>query len=127
VALFFVAFRVVDLAVRGSLAALGSWYGFAVLLELGLLAAGAVVLWPEASRRAPGRQALAALLLVVAGTVYRFNVYLVGFRPGEHWSYFPAVPELLITFGIVALEVALYVAAVKTFPILAGPAEPARA
>jgi Ni/Fe-hydrogenase subunit HybB-like protein len=127
VALFFVAFRLVDLAARGRLSALASWYGLAVLLELGLLVAGAVVLWPEANRRAPGRQALAALLLVVGGTVYRFNVYLVGFRPGEHWSYFPAVPELLITFGIVALEVALYVAAVKTFPILAGPAEPARA
>jgi Ni/Fe-hydrogenase subunit HybB-like protein len=127
VALFFVAFRLVDLVVRGRLSALASWYGLAVLLELGLLVAGAVVLWPEASRRAPGRQALAALLLVVAGTVYRFNVYLVGFRPGEHWSYFPAVPELLITLGIVALEVTLYVAAVKTFPILAGPAEPARA
>ena len=70
---------------------------------------------------------MAALLLVLGGTVYRFNVYLVGFRPGAHWSYFPAVPELLITFGIVALEIALYVAAVKTFPILAGEPEPARA
>ena len=85
------------------------------------------VLASEANRRRPGQQALAALLLVVGGTVYRFNVYLVGFRPGENWSYFPAVPELLITFGIVALEIALYVAAVKTFPILAGEPEPARA
>jgi Ni/Fe-hydrogenase subunit HybB-like protein len=65
--------------------------------------------------------------LLVGGAVYRFNVYLVAFRPGEHWSYFPAVPELLITFGIVALEILLYVAAVKTFPILAGEPEPARA
>ena len=84
--------------------------------------AGAFVLMSEANRRSPGQQALAALLLVVGGTVYRFNVYLVGFRPGTNWSYFPAVPELLITFGIVALEIALYVAAVKTFPILAGAA-----
>ena len=97
------------------------------LVELGLLVAGAFVLASEASRRQPEKQALAALLLVLGGTVYRFNVYLVGFRPGENWSYFPAVPELLITFGIVALEIALYVAAVKTFPILAGEPEPARA
>ena len=40
---------------------------------------------------------------------------------------FGHVPELLITFGIVALEIALYVAAVKTFPILAGEPAPARA
>jgi Ni/Fe-hydrogenase subunit HybB-like protein len=127
VALFFVAFRVVDLASRGRLGALASWYGLAVALELGLLVAGAAILMSDARRRNPGQQVLAGLLLVVGGTVYRFNVYLVGFRPGEHWSYFPAVPELLITFGIVALEIALYVAAVKTFPILAGEPEPARA
>jgi Ni/Fe-hydrogenase subunit HybB-like protein len=127
VAIFFVAFRVVDIAVRGRLGALGSWYGLAVLLELGLLVGGAAVLMSDARRRNPGRQALAGLLFVVGGTVYRFNVYLVAFRPGEHWSYFPAVPELLITFGIVAAEIALYVAAVKTFPILAGEPEPARA
>jgi Ni/Fe-hydrogenase subunit HybB-like protein len=127
VALFFVAFRLVDIALRGQAAALFSWFGVAVLVELGLLVAGALVLMSEANRRSPGPQALAALLLVVGGTAYRFNVYLVGFRPGDHWSYFPAVPELLITFGIVALEIALYVAAVKTFPILAGEPEPARA
>jgi Ni/Fe-hydrogenase subunit HybB-like protein len=127
VAWFFVAFRVVDVAWRGqAMRALSEAYGIAYFLELALLVAGALVLGSEVRRRQPGQQALAALLLVVGGTVYRFNVYLVGFRPGENWSYFPAVPELLITFGIVALEIALYVAAVKTFPILAGEPEPAR-
>ena len=128
VAWFFVAFRVVDVAWRGqAMRAFAEAYGIAYFLELALLVAAALVLGSEARCRQPGKQALAALLLVVGGTVYRFNVYLVGFRPGDHWSYFPAVPELLITFGIVALEIALYVAAVKTFPILAGEPEPARA
>ena len=127
VAWFFVAFRVVDIALRGQLGALASWYGLAVLVELGLLVAGAVILMSDAKRRSPRQQVVAALLLVLGGTVYRFNVYLVGFRPGSHWTYFPAVPELLITFGIVAAEIALYVAAVRTFPILAGTPERARA
>jgi Ni/Fe-hydrogenase subunit HybB-like protein len=127
VALFFVVFRLGELALRGRLGALASLYGLAVLLELGLLVWGVVILVSDARRRNPGQQALAGLLFVVGGTVYRFNVYLVAFRPGEQWSYFPAVPELLITFGIVALEIALYVAAVRTFPILAGEPEPARA
>jgi Ni/Fe-hydrogenase subunit HybB-like protein len=124
---FFVAFRLVDIALRGQLGALLSWYGLAVAVELALAAAGAAILQSGTRRRDPGQQVLAGLLLAVGGAVFRFNVYLVGFRPGSHWSYFPAVPELLITFGIVALEIALYVAAVKTFPILAGRAEPARA
>ena len=127
VALFFVAFRLLDLAIRGSLPALASWYGVAVVAEQGLLMAGVFILLSRSRRFDPGQQFLAGLLLVVAGAVYRFDVYLVGFRPGAHWSYFPAVPELLITFGIVALEIALYVAAVRTFPILAGTPEPARA
>ena len=124
---FFVAFRLLDIALRGQLSALLSWYGLAVAVELALAAAGAAILQSGTKRRDPGQQVLAGLLLVVGGAVFRFNVYLVGFRPGSQWSYFPAVPELLITFGIVALEIALYVAAVKTFPILAGRAEPARA
>jgi Ni/Fe-hydrogenase subunit HybB-like protein len=128
VAWFFVFFRVVDAAWRGqAMRAFREAYGIAYFLELALLVAAALVLGAETRRRNPGQQALAALLLVLGGTVFRFNVYLVGFRPGSNWSYFPAVPELLITFGIVALEIALYVAAVKTFPILAGEPEPARA
>jgi Ni/Fe-hydrogenase subunit HybB-like protein len=126
VAWFFVAFRLVDIAVQGKLPAFASWYGLAVVLELALVAAGAAILMSEARRR-PGQQLLAGMLFCVGGAVYRFNVYLVGFRPGSQWSYFPAVPELLITFGVVALEIVLYVAAVRTFPILAGRPEPARA
>jgi Ni/Fe-hydrogenase subunit HybB-like protein len=124
---FFVAFRVVDIAIRGQLGALASGYGVAVLLELALVAAGAAILGSAAKRRTPGQQVLAGMLFCLGGAVYRFNVYLVGFRPGSQWSYFPAVPELLITFGIVALEIVLYIAAVRTFPILAGRPEPARA
>lgn len=128
VAWFFVFFRVADVAWRGQGArAFTEAYGLAYFLELALLVAAALVLGSEARRRNPGHQFRAAMLLVVAGTVYRFNVYLVAFRPGENWSYFPAVPELLITFGIIALEIVLYVAAVKTFPILAGEPGPSRA
>jgi Ni/Fe-hydrogenase subunit HybB-like protein len=127
VAWFFVAFRVVDIAIRGQLGALASWYALAVALELALVAAGAAIFASAAKRRNPGQQLLAGMLFCVGGAVYRFNVYLVGFRPGSQWSYFPAVPELLITFGIVALEIVIYVAAVRTFPILAGDSEPARA
>jgi Ni/Fe-hydrogenase subunit HybB-like protein len=127
VAVFFVAFRLLDLAFRGGLPALASWYGLAVACELGLLGAAALLLLSRSRSLDPGQQVMAGLLLVLGGVVYRFDVYLVGFQPGSQWSYFPAVPELLITFGIVALEIALYVAAVRAFPILAGPQAPARA
>jgi Ni/Fe-hydrogenase subunit HybB-like protein len=125
---FFFAFRLVDVGLRGQLGrVLTDVRGVAFLVEMLLLAGGAAVFMSEARRRNPGQQFLGGMLLITAGIVYRFNVYLVGFLPGEEWSYFPAVPELLITFGIVALEIVLYVAAVRVFPILVGTGRPARA
>jgi Ni/Fe-hydrogenase subunit HybB-like protein len=55
-----------------------------------------------------------------AGALYRFDTYLLAYQPGSNWSYFPSVPELLMTFGFVATELALYIFLVKRFPIIAG-------
>jgi Ni/Fe-hydrogenase subunit HybB-like protein len=122
---FFVAvgwslFRLAEVALAGDFRYLASGRGVAFLLEVGLLAWGAAMIASDRARRSAARQFKAAVLLLLGGTVFRVNTYLIAFRPGEQWSYFPAVPELLITLGIVALEVALYVAAVRKFPILAG-------
>ncbi len=122
-----VAFRVVEVVVAGDLRALASWFGVMFLVELALHAWALAYLLPAARRVRPGAQVRAALLLVVAGTLFRVNVYLVAFQPGAHWAYFPAVTELLITFGIVALEIALYIVAVRTLPILSGAPVPAPA
>lgn len=120
VAAFWLAFRVLEVLVAGDLAAIASAIGLVFLLELALAAAPLYFLATDVRRHDPGCQVRAALLLVLAGTVFRINSYWVAFDPGPQWSYFPALPELFITFGIVALEVALYLWAVRTFPILAG-------
>ena len=117
----------IDIAVAGELPLVASRFGLALLLELGLLVAALALLGSEAGRGQPATQFKAALLLALGGMVYRVNVYLVAFTPGANWTYFPAVPEFLITVGIVAAEVLLYVAAVKTFPILASTRPEGRA
>ena len=43
----------------------------------------------------------------------------------RNWTYFPAVPEVLITVGIVALELMAYLYIVKRYPILGGASEAA--
>jgi Ni/Fe-hydrogenase subunit HybB-like protein len=48
----------------------------------------------------------------------------VAYNPGENWSYFPTVLELLITLGVVAFEVFLYIVIVKRYPILGGVRAP---
>ncbi len=61
-----------------------------------------------------------SMLLILAGAMYRFDAYLTAFNPGPNWNYFPNLPELLITLGVIALEIALYIFIVKKYPILGG-------
>jgi Ni/Fe-hydrogenase subunit HybB-like protein len=127
VTLGWLALRLGAVASGGALGLAASGLGVVFLAEIGLHMGAVAILASPRQRVRPPQQFRAALLLILAGTAYRFDVYLVGFQPGAQWSYFPAVPELLITLGIVALEIAIYVAAVKTFPVLAGAPEGARA
>jgi Ni/Fe-hydrogenase subunit HybB-like protein len=116
--------RLGDLVWRGQLGALFAFDGYSVLsiLELSLIAAAPLMLATGRQRADLGNLFRAALVLVLGGALYRFNVYLVGFNPGAHWSYFPSVGEILVLVGIVSLEVLGYIVIVKYFPILTGRA-----
>jgi Ni/Fe-hydrogenase subunit HybB-like protein len=118
----YLALRVGDLVVRAQLGALFTLdlYGIASLIELGLFVAAMSMLATDGQRRHAGNLFRASLLLLLAGALYRFDVFLVAFQPGAHWSYFPNVNEILITTGLVAGEIAGYIVLVKLFPILAG-------
>ena len=120
VALFFVAFRLAEVAWSGELGLLASPLGAVFVAEIAMHLAAAVILFAPARRVDPVWQVRAGILLILAGAGFRLNTYLVAFNPGAHYSYFPAIPELLVTFGFVAAELAIYLWAVKTFPILGG-------
>jgi len=62
----------------------------------------------------------ASVLIMLAGSLYRFDTYIVAFNPGRNWSYFPTTLEMLITLGTVAFEIFLYIIIVKRYPILSG-------
>ena len=47
-------------------------------------------------------------------------------NPGNGWVYFPSAPELMITIGVICLEVMLYLLFVKTLPVLHGSAAESR-
>ncbi len=118
----YLALRLGDLAVRGRLGLLLDFDMHTVffLLEMALFIAPALLLMKRARRYDPGVQFLSAMMMMCAGTLYRFDVYLVAYNPGSGWSYFPSIPEMLVTFGLVAFELMVYVVMVKRFPILAG-------
>jgi Ni/Fe-hydrogenase subunit HybB-like protein len=119
----FVVIRIADLLYRRRI-------GLMLTLDLyGVMFWLEMVLWllPVVMMLAARRQNLASLfrgaaIIALAGALYRFDTFLVAFNPGPGWHYFPSVAEIFISVGIVSFELALYIALVKTFPILGGAA-----
>ena len=115
----FVVLRFADLAWRGRLGLTMQLdlYGIVFWIEtlLWLLPLVLMVRTPDLGNLFRG-----AMCIALAGALYRFDTYLVGFQPGPGWHYFPSVAELFITIGLVAIELAIYIAVVKRFPILGG-------
>lgn len=116
----FLLVRFAELLLRGKLG-LAFAFDFASLmfwLETALFVVPLVVLLSP-GRRSQGRQLLiAAVSMLFAGALWRFNAYLITFDPGPGYSYFPSVPEIMVTVGIVAFEVMAYIVLVKLLPVL---------
>ena len=77
------------------------------------------------ARRNPARLFLAGIAVMLSGVLLRLNGFLIGFDTGPGWSYFPSVPELLVTLGIFSAEVFGYIYITRRFPVL--PREEAHA
>lgn len=109
-----------DLAWRGEIGAALSFdfYSRFFLLEFSLVAGGSLLLFSSRKRESVRWLFVSAVLIVLGGALYRFNVYLIGFTPGKGWHYFPSLAELLITVGIVAFEILGYQVLVKLLPVL---------
>jgi Ni/Fe-hydrogenase subunit HybB-like protein len=116
----YMAVRVGDLVWRGAfggafeptLKALMFW------IEMLAFAAPLVLLASEASRGRASRLFVSAVLLMLGGFLLRINGYLVGYETGSGYHYFPSVPELLVTIGLVAFEILAYIVFVRTLPVL---------
>ena len=119
--LLFVAVRFLDLSVRGSLGAAFAFdkYAFWFWVEFLCFIAPVVILFTKTKHYSLGNIFRQAILLAVGGALYRFDAYLLAFQPGPGWHYFPSVPEIVVTVGLVAAEIAIYIAVVKKFPIVA--------
>ncbi len=87
-------------------------------IETALFVYPLLVLTSADGRRDPSRLLYAALAMLLAGSLYRFNAFLITFDPGPGYSYFPAFGEIMVTVGLVAIEVMIFLFVVKKFPVL---------
>lgn len=118
----YVVIRFGDVAYRGHLGMLAEITPMTALFwtEQALFVAGFILLSQQGENYNRGHLFRAAGFIVLAGGLYRFSTFLIAFDPGPGWSYFPTIPELLITVGLVSGEIMAYLVIVKKFPIIGG-------
>jgi len=119
---FYLLLRFGDLLWRGALglAFVGDLDSYMFWCENLLFVIPILLLAKPANRNSPRLIFLSAISLLLAGSVYRINTYLIGYHPvaGGTWHYFPSMGEIMVTVGIFSLEVMLYLIVVKTLPVL---------
>lgn len=116
----FIVVRMAILIGQGKLGLLFA-FDFASMMfwiEMIMFAIPLIILTSE-KRRASGKQLLvAAVSMLLAGALYRFDAFLFTLNPGPGYSYFPSVPEIMVTLGIVAIEIMAYIVIVKMLPVM---------
>jgi len=119
IALFLVV-RFTDIAVRGALpeAFRANHIALTFWAENLCLVATFLLIGTVEARRNPARLFLAGITVMLSGILLRLNGFLIAFDTGPGWSYFPSVPELLVTIGIFAAEVFGYIYITRRFPVL---------
>ncbi|MEW8627015.1 MAG: Ni/Fe-hydrogenase cytochrome b subunit, partial [Candidatus Thiodiazotropha sp.] len=116
----YLLFRFGEIVVNGKLGLIfaGDLGSLMFLLETTLFVFPLVVLMSE-KRRGHGPLLLwASVSMLFAGALYRFNAFLITYDPGPGYSYFPSTPEIMVTAGMVAIEIMAYLIIVKKFPVL---------
>lgn len=118
----YLVIRFADIIVRGKMGLVFAFDFRSVMfiIENILYVIPAVILLSPENRGKTRQLFIAAGSLLLAGSVYRFNAFLIGFDPGAGWQYFPSFSEIMITLGVISLEIMAYMVFVKKLPVLSG-------
>lgn len=118
----FIAARFGDLIWRGEIGKIFSSGNRSVMfwLEMALFIYPVWVLTQRSNRRRLAKLFPAASAMLTGAVLYRIDAFLVALERGQQWHYFPSAPEILVTLGVIAIEVLAYIVFVKIFPILPG-------
>jgi Ni/Fe-hydrogenase subunit HybB-like protein len=116
VAIFWIVFRFVEVIRNGGAGNLFD-VGFEFFFfwaEMILVVIGMIMI-----RKTNARSLFSgAVLMLTGGLLYRINTYIIGFEGAPGVTYFPTIPELMISIGMLALQIAIFITFVKLFPII---------
>lgn len=121
--LVWLALRAADLAWRGVVGEAFTAGAYAIVFwtETLLVAIPAMAFRIPPLRATPRWIFRLVTLTIMGGMAYRFVPTTIAFSPVAEARYFPAIPELLMTVGFIAVALAAYTVAVKRFAILPAP------
>ena len=116
----FLVIRFGDIIYRGEL---GLMFNFDLasimfIIEFLMFLVPAIILFSEKNRSSSQKLFISSAIIVLAGSLYRFDTFIVVFNPGHGYHYFPAFQELMITIGIIAMEIMAYLIFIKRLPVL---------
>ena len=116
----FVVIRLVVLTMQGTIgfAFVGDFASLVFLFEMALFITPIILLAMPSTRRNPAYLLIAGVCMLLAGAAYRLDAFLVTLNPGPGYSYFPSVPEMMITLGVIAAEIMAFLFIVKKLPVL---------
>lgn len=123
------AIRLGDIALQGKLRFLGANVPTLVfVVEMALFLVPAVMFLSKDMEWNKGKLFAAAALSVLAGGAYRANTYMTAYRPagwdptGEPypagWQYWPSVGETVVTIGMAAVGMAIFLFISRKFPVV---------
>jgi len=118
--LAYLAIRLGDIVYRGELSRVFSngFLSMMFLIEMALFILPVLILIGKRSKQSAALLFVAAVSMLLAGSLYRIDTMLVAFNPGEEYTYFPSIPEMMITIGIIALEILAYIVLARYLPVL---------
>lgn len=116
VAVFWIVFRFVEIFRQGGGALLFD-FGFEMAffwIEMALIVIGMIALRKTSARAIY----TGAVLMLTGGLLYRINTYIIGFESAPGVTYFPSIPEIMISIGMLALQFLIFITLVKIFPVI---------
>lgn len=116
----FLVIRFIDIIARGEFGLIFSFdlASIMLIIETVLFLVPVVLLLSEQKRKSAQKLFISAVFMLLAGALYRFDAFIVVFNPGHGYHYFPAFQEIMVTVGIIAMEIMAYLIFVKRFPVL---------
>jgi len=116
----YIVVRFSDVVARGVMAQAfaGSLESLMFWVENACFVAPLLMLRTEERRRNPAKLFLAGILLMLGGALLRIDGFLIAYETGDGFNYFPALPEIMVTIGMFAVEVIGYIVITRRFPVL---------